>query len=104
MGQTVVIRDSVTMGDVLLISTDRSFTGQDGQSITPDSPGDAVPGLLGDELFGLDLGIDYAYVQQNTISLRRPGGWDPEAVEQALEVTSLFLRHYPDDKEEGATD
>lgn len=100
MGQTVVIRDSVTIGDVLLISTDRSFTGQDGQSITPDSKGDAVPGLLADQLFGLDLGIDHIYVQQNTISLRRHGGWDPELVEQALEVTSSFLQHYPDADEE----
>jgi hypothetical protein len=99
MGQTVAIRDSVTMGDVLLISTDRSFTGQDGQSITPDSPGDAVPGILATEILGLDLGIDHVYVQQNTISLRRPGGWDPEAVEKALEVTSSFLRHYPDAEE-----
>jgi len=97
MGQTVVIRDSVTMGDVLLVSTDRSFTGQDGQSLTPDSPGDAVPGLLANEMFGLDLGIDHVYVQQNTISLRRPGGWDPDAVDQALDVASTFLRHYPDE-------
>jgi len=100
MGQTVVIKDSVTIGDVLLISTDRSFTGQDGQSITPDSKGDAVPGLLADQLLGLGLGIDHIYVQQNTISLRRPGGWDPELVEQALEVTSSFLQHYPDSDEE----
>lgn len=100
MGQTVVIRDSVTIGDVLLISTDRSFTGQDGQSITPDSKGDAVPGLLADELLSLDLGIDHIYVQQNTISLRRPGGWVPESVEKALEVTASFLQHYPDVDEE----
>lgn len=100
MGQTVAIRDSVTMGDVLLVSTDRSFTGQDGQAITPDSPGDAVPQLLADDLFGLGLGIDHVYVQQNTISVRRPGGWDPMAVAQTLEVTTSFLRHYPDAEED----
>lgn len=100
MGQTVVIRDSVTIGDVLLMSTDRSLTGQDGQAITPDSSREAVPGLLADKLFGLDIGIDYFYVLQNTISIRRPGGWDPEAVARALEVTSSFLRHYPDTDEE----
>jgi hypothetical protein len=96
MGQTVAIRDNVIMGEVLLISTDRSFTGQDGQSITSAAPGDAVPGLLATELLGLDIGIDHVYVQQNTISLRRPGGWDPASVRQSLEVTSSFLRHYPD--------
>ncbi|MEX1125747.1 MAG: hypothetical protein WD895_06920 [Acidimicrobiia bacterium] len=100
MGQTVVIRDSVTMEDVLLISTDRSFTGQDGQAITPDSPGQAVPGLLAEKLFDLDLGIDHVYVLQNMISVRRPGGWDSETVAQTLDVTSSFLRHYPDVDEE----
>jgi len=100
MGQTVVIRDNVIMGDVLLVSTDRSFTGQDGQSITAEAPGDAVPALLAAELLSLGVGIDHVFVQQNTISLRRPGGWDPESVAQALEVTTSFLRHYPDPGEE----
>jgi hypothetical protein len=102
MGQTVVIRDSVTMGDVLLVSTDRSFTGQDGQSISADSAGEAVPGLLGEELFGLGLEIDHVYVQQNTISVRRPAGWDPESVAQALDVITSFLRHYPDPELDGS--
>jgi hypothetical protein len=100
MGQTVVIRDSVTIDDVLLITTDRSFTGQDGQAITPDSPREAVPGILADKLFGPDSRIDHVYVLQNTISIRRPGGWDREAVDRALEATSSFLQYYPDADEE----
>jgi hypothetical protein len=96
MGQTVAIRDNVIMGDVLLVSTDRSLTGQDGHSITADSGGEAVPGLLAAELFDLGLDIDHVYVQQNTITVRRPAGWDEGTVANALDVITSFLRHYPD--------
>lgn len=96
MGQTVIIRDHVVMGEVLLVTTDRSFTGQDGQTITPESPGSAVPALLAARLFDLDLGIDHVYVLQNTVTIRRPDPWDVDAVASALEVISDFLRHYED--------
>lgn len=88
------------MGDVLLVDTDRSFTGQDGHVMTPGSPGEAVPGLLADRLFALDLGIDHVFVLQNTVSVRRPGGWDEDSTAQVTEVTGSFLRYYPDDEEE----
>ncbi len=96
MGQTVVIRDTVTMGNLLLIDTDRSFTGQDGQSITPDDPGRSVPGLLGERLFALDLGIDHLHVLQNTVSIRRSAEWDDDSVGQVRRVTEEFLRFYTD--------
>ena len=96
MGQNVEINDTVVLGDVLLIATDRSFTGQDGHVMTPGSDGHAVPGWLARRLFDLDLGIDHVYVLQNTVTLRRPGGWDDEMARAVTEVTSHFLRHYPD--------
>lgn len=100
MGQDVVINDTVTMGDVLMISTDRSFTGQDGHVLTPGSEGEAVPGILASRLFALDLGIDHVYVLQNTVTVRRPDGWDEQTAAQVTEVTGSFLRYYPDDEEE----
>jgi hypothetical protein len=96
MGQTVVIRDLVEMGETILIDTDRSFTGQDGQTITPDDPGTAVPAQLATELFALDLGIDHVYVLQNTISVRRPGGWDETSSQKVREAAGEFLRFYED--------
>ncbi|HWB88537.1 MAG TPA: hypothetical protein VG872_04940 [Acidimicrobiia bacterium] len=96
MGQNVEINDTVVLGDVLLIDTDRSFTGQDGHVLTPGSEGDAVPGWLARRLFDLDLGIDHVFVLQNTVTVRRRGGWDDEAARAVTEVTSHFLRHYPD--------
>lgn len=99
MGQDVVIKDTVTMGDVLVIDTDRSFTGQDGHMITPGSVRYGVPGRLADRLFALDLGIDYIFVLQNTVTVRRSGGWDEDSAADVTEITSSFLRFYPDEEE-----
>ncbi|REK39534.1 MAG: hypothetical protein DWQ20_02925 [Actinobacteria bacterium] len=104
MGQTVEIRDVDEIGDVLLIDTDRSLTGQDGYAITPAQPGRAVPGELAKRLFELGIGIDHVYVLQNTVSVRRPGGWDEATTSQVTDVTSHFLRHYEAEKEDEKED
>ena len=96
MGQNVEIKDSVTLGEVLVIDTDRSFTGQDGHAITPVSNGDGVPGKLAARLFDLNLGIDHVYVLQNTVTVRRDSPWDDESAAAVSDVTGSFLRHYPD--------
>ncbi|HSM44006.1 MAG TPA: hypothetical protein VK969_03205 [Acidimicrobiia bacterium] len=102
MGQDVVIKDTVTMGDVLMVDTDRSFTGQDGHVITLESERLGVPGKLADGLFALDLGIDYVYVLQNSVTVRRDGGWDDDAAAKVAEVTGSFLRFYPDTEDVAA--
>ena len=99
MGQDVVIKQTVTMGDVLVIDTDRSFTGQDGHTITPDSGRHGVPGKLADRLFALHAGIDHVYVLQNTVTVRRPGGWDEDSAALVADTTSSFLRYYSDEDE-----
>ncbi len=94
MGQTVLINKVVEMGDLLLIDTDRSFTGQDGAALTPDSPGDAVPGKLAERLFELDPSIDYVYVLQNAVTVRRAGDWDDASKTAALAMVESFLLFY----------
>lgn len=98
MGQTVEIRAVNAVGDVMMVDTDRSFTGQDGATITPGSSRSGVPGLLADRLFGLRLGIDYVFVQQNQVTVRRTGGWDDGSKEKVGEVTRYFLRHYDEEE------
>jgi hypothetical protein len=94
MGQTVIIKGSRSMGDVLMLDTDRSFTGQDGHAIPAGSTTDAVPGLLAEGLYGLDIGIDYVYVLQNVVTVRRPAGWDEDTEASVREVVEGFLLHY----------
>lgn len=95
MGQAVVVNQVREAGDVLLIDTDRSFTGQDGMAMSPADRGDAVPGALADLLFELELGIDHVYVLQNTVTVRRPGGWDEESKSAVTSVVEGFLLFYP---------
>jgi len=94
MGQTVVVNNAVEMGDLLLIDTDRSFTGQDGSALTRELPGDAVPGVLARALFDLDADIDHIYVLQNTVTIRRPGGWDEASATAVQSTVEGFLRFY----------
>ncbi|CAN5826171.1 hypothetical protein BH23ACT4_BH23ACT4_14430 [soil metagenome] len=99
MGQNVEIRSVAEVGNVLLLDTDRSLTGQDGHEMTPNQPGTAVPGLLAERLFGLDTGIDHVFVLQNTITVRRPGGWDEATVASVKDETQSFLRFYEEEPE-----
>jgi hypothetical protein len=98
MGQDVVIRDVVSLGDVIVIDTDRSFTGQDGETSTIGALAEGVPGILSQRLFDLGLDIDRVFVQQNTVTVRRPGGWDPDATDRVAEETSTFLRFYDEEE------
>jgi len=86
------------MGDVMIIDTDRSFTGQDGQTISPGKLGSGTPGLLAARLYALGLGIDHVHVQQNSVTVRRPGGWDPETRDLVVAVAGSFLRFYDEEE------
>ena len=94
MGQTVIVNDMNELGDILLLDTDRSFTGQDGMAMEPAKRGGGVPGVLAGELFDLGLGVDHVYVLQNTVTMRRPGGWDEESKAAVASVVESFLRFY----------
>ena len=98
MGQNVEIKDTVEIGDVLIIDTDRSFTGQDGHRITPESDRAGVPGMLASRLFDLDIGIDHVFVLQNTVTVRRPGGWDEDHAGSVSDVAHTFLRFYDEEE------
>lgn len=86
------------MGDVLIVDTDRSFTGQDGQVMTPDDGGEGVPAVLAARLFDLDLGIDHVFVLQNTVTVRRSDGWDEDSAGAVSDVTNTFLKYYDEEE------
>ena len=97
MGQTIQIRDANVVGDMLLVSTDRSLTGQDGETYTPaDSiTADAIfPAQLALRLFQSDPSIDHVYVMSNVLSIRRPGGWDEAGIASTRDVVASFFLFY----------
>lgn len=97
MGQTIEVLDTTELGETLLVSADRSWSGQDGEAFS-EAPVDheSFPAELAGRLFDAGLGIDHVYVMSNTVSMRRPGGWNSEATEAAAEVISSFFRFYGD--------
>lgn len=97
MGQTIEIWDADVVGDVLLVSTDRSLTGQDGETYMPGhpiEPGATFPAHLAARLFESDPGIDHVYVMSNVLSVRRREEWDDASVAAARDVVSSFFRFY----------
>lgn len=98
MGQNVEIKGTTAMGDILIVDTDRSFTGQDGQAVAAGEDGTGVPGDLAQRLFDLGLEIDHVFVLQNTVTVRRPGGWDEESAGRVADVTHGFLRFYDEEE------
>jgi hypothetical protein len=97
MGQTIQIWDASVVADVLLVSTDRSLTGQDGETY---GPGDSIesggifPAQLAARLFESDPSIDHVYVMSNVLSIRRKEGWDDPSVASTREVVASFFLFY----------
>ena len=98
MGQTIEINGARQIGDVLVIDTNRSLAGQDGEAYTPGytTTSHTFPARLAERLFEVDADIDRVHVMSNAVSISRAGGWD-DASRQAVElVVSRFFRFYPD--------
>lgn len=97
MGQTIEINRTVTVDEVLVVATDRSLAGQDGEVYFPDSePADTFPARLAGRLFEADPAIRHVHVMSNVVTVSRSGGWDSEATAAAQEVITRFFRYYPD--------
>lgn len=97
MGQTIEIIEARRVGDVIVVSTDRTLGGQEGEAHTRDTPlANTFPGRLAGRLFEADPAIEHVGVQSNVVSIRRAGGWDDNATAVAEDVIARFFRYYPD--------
>jgi hypothetical protein len=97
MGQTIQIWDTNVVADVLLVSTDRSLTGQDGEAYTPGQPigpGAIFPAQLAARLFESDPSIDHVYVMSNVLSIRRSEAWGESSIASARDVVASFFLFY----------
>lgn len=98
MGQTIEINGSRRVGDVVIIDTDRSLSGQDAESYTPGHTTESTtfPARLAERLFEADPNIDRVHVLSNAISIQRAEGWTEEAEGIVADVVIAFFRFYPD--------
>ncbi len=99
MGQTIEIKRMTPVGRVLVVDTDRSLSGQDGESFTGKQTAgqlDTFPARLAVRLIEADAEVDYVYVMSNTVSIRRRTDWDDATMAAAADVVAEFFRVYPD--------
>ncbi|CAN5891538.1 hypothetical protein BH23ACT5_BH23ACT5_03650 [soil metagenome] len=98
MGQTIEINQTRRIGDVLVIDTDRSLTGQDGEAYSPGytTESASLPARLAERLFAVDGGIDRVHVMSNAVTIRRPGGWTDDTAQAASDTVAEFFVFYRD--------
>ena len=98
MGQRIEIDSTRVIDDSLLVSTNRSFTGTDGEgfgSSEAAAAGTTFPAKLAADLFEADDAICRVYVSQNVVVITREGGWTADATTAASEVVGEFFLFYP---------
>jgi hypothetical protein len=102
MGQTIEINQAVPIGDVAIFHTDRTLTGQEGETYAGPIAAEAVgslPAKLALELFASDPLIDHCHIASNTITVRRRSGWSEADLAAVQEVISGFPRFYDEGAE-----
>lgn len=99
MGQQIEVQQRTVVDRVLLITTDRGLTGQDGavfSSADATAEGTGFAAGLAARLFAADDAIGHVYVASNEIVVQRGEGWDDESADAASTVVAEFLRFYPE--------
>lgn len=102
MGQTIEINRSTVIDRVLMIDTDRTLAGQDGEAygtVEAAQRSTTLPGRLAARIFESDPAIDHVFVMSNQVSVRRSSGWDDVSVATVARLVSDFFRVYPDHPE-----
>lgn len=98
MGQTIQINSTAVIDQVLVIDTDRSLAGQDGEAFSGRESArtqPTFPARLAVRLFESDESIDHVFVMSNTVSVRRLPSWSEDDVKRAAQVVADFFRFYP---------
>ena len=97
MGQRIEILSTETVGDVLVIDTNRTLGGQDGESYVDSDAArsqNTFPARLSVRLLDLDSHINRVFTLSNALTLRRSGGWTEGQVERVSESISEFFLFY----------
>ena len=97
LGQQIKVLSTQMVDDVLLIDTDRTLGGQDGEGYEdPEVARSHVtfPAQLAARLMDLDPGINRVFTLSNTMAVRRTGGWASGEVDRVSEAVSGFFLFY----------
>lgn len=97
MGQTIEILSTKAIDRMLIVDTDRSITGQDGEifnGIEAARRGVTLAARLALRIFESDAAVDHVHAMSNTVTIRRLSGWDAESSDGAAAIVGSFFRFY----------
>lgn len=100
MGQQIEIKSSVVLGDMLVIDTNRSLTGQNGEAYTSaeDASGSTLPAELASSLFSALDDIDHVFSASNSLSVRSKQPWGDAEVAAANATVRNFFTYWDDNR------
>lgn len=104
MGQLIDIVRSTVAGDVLIVDTDRSVSGQDGVSFDSRDDAEAAgdfPGMLATRLFDAIDGVTHVFSASNVVVVGRDDGWDAATVATVEDEVRRFFVFYDESDEDG---
>lgn len=99
MGQPINVLNTTAVGDVLMIDTDRSITGQEGSgfdSAEAAASADSLPGELAARLFADAPATRHVFVASNQVVVDRSGGWSDDSAAAAATIVANFFVFYSD--------
>ena len=95
MGQRIVLKDATVIGDVAIFDTDRSISGQDGDSFTSAEAAAEVESFsaqLATKVFEADSDVTSVFVQSNQVVVGRSNAWS--STDEIGGVIERFFIHY----------
>jgi hypothetical protein len=99
MGQRIEIDSMTVIENTVVVSTNRSFTGTDGEGFESSevaAESGSIAGKLAAELFEADGALTRVYIDQNSLIASSTAGWDEAKLAAVSSVIEDFFLFYPD--------
>ena len=99
MGQRIAIDDARVVDNTMIVSTNRSLTGTDGEGYNAageTTDVDTFGAKAAAELFASDGDVSRVYVESNVLVITRSADWDSGTTASAQKVIEDFFLFYPD--------
>jgi hypothetical protein len=97
LGQRIQVDEATVIGDSVVFTTDRGFTGMDGMGFDDAAAAessDRFPAHLAARLFAADDGVRRVYVASSDVVVTREGGWDDASLAALRTVIEDFYLFY----------
>lgn len=98
MGQLIEVQ-AVRLGSVTIFDTDRSLSGQDGETYRRGETGMTFPAQAARAIFAADEAVSSVYVFSNTLSVTRDGDWTDDSVAAVASAIKNFLIFYEENRQ-----